>query len=203
MNRSILAGLGLAALISAPAAAADLGYPAPEPVAYAAAMPFTWTGFYLGANAGYGWGTADWSPDTDGFVGGIQAGYNWQGSGPLVLGFEADLQYSNVESSVFTLDYFGTLRARAGFAVDQFLIYGTGGFAYGGGTYEVGGLSDDKTHTGWTLGFGGEYAVSNNVTLRAEYLYLDMGSETYNTISGPLDVGLTTNMLRAGVNYKF
>lgn len=203
MNRSILAGLGLAALISAPAAAADLSYPAPQPVAYAQPMPFSWNGFYLGANAGYGWGTADWSPDIDGFVGGIQAGYNWQGASPLVLGLEADLQYSNVKSSVFTLDYFGTLRARAGFAFDQFLVYGTGGFAYGGGEYEVGGLTDDNTHTGWTLGFGGEYAVSNNVTLRAEYLYLDMGSETYNTVSGPIDVGLTTNMLRAGVNYKF
>ncbi|MCS0493809.1 porin family protein [Ancylobacter sp. MQZ15Z-1] len=203
MKRSILAGLGLVALISAPAAAADLGYPAPAAPAYEAVMPFTWTGFYIGANAGYGWGTADWSPDTDGFIGGIQAGYNWQGAGPLVLGIETDLQYSNVESSVFTLDYFGTIRARAGFAMDQFLVYGTGGFAYGSGTYEVGGLKDDNTHTGWALGFGGEYALSNNITLRAEYLYLDMGSETYNTVAGPADVGLTTNMLRAGINYKF
>ena len=203
MKRSILAGLGLAALIAGPAGAADLGYPAPAAVAYAPAMPFSWNGFYLGANAGYGWGEADYSPDIDGFIGGIQAGYNWQGAGPLVLGLETDIQYSNVESSVFTLDYFGTIRARAGFAVDQFLLYGTGGFAYGTGTYELGGLSSDRSAFGWTIGLGGEYALGNNWSLKGEYLYVDLGSETFTTINGPLDVGLTANILRLGANYKF
>jgi len=203
MKRNLLAGLGLAALIAAPATAADLSYPAPVQQSYMAAPVFTWTGFYLGANAGYGWGTADWSPDTDGFVGGIQGGYNWQGAGPLVIGVEADLQYSNLSSSVFELDYFGTVRARLGVALDQFLIYGTGGLAYGKGTYELAGLSNDNTHTGWAFGAGAEYAVAPNITLRGEYMYLDMGSETYQSINGPLEVGLTANILRAGVNYKF
>ncbi|CAA0095464.1 Uncharacterised protein [Starkeya nomas] len=204
MKKNILAGLGMAALLAAPAAAADLGYRAPAaPAAYAPAPVFTWTGFYIGANAGYGWGEADFSPDIDGFIGGLQAGYNWQGAGPLVLGVETDIQYADVSSSVFTLDYFGTLRARLGFAVDQFLLYGTGGLAYGRGTYEVIGLSNDKNHIGWTVGAGAEYAIDNNWSVKGEYLYVDLGEENYATFGGRRDVGMTTNIVRAGVNYRF
>jgi len=201
MKSKIIAGLGLAAMLATPAAAADLAYKAPA--AYAVAPVFTWTGFYLGANAGYGWGEADYSGDIDGFLGGIQAGYNYQLSGPFVIGVEADIQYSNIESSVFTLDYFGTVRARAGFAVDQFLLFGTAGFAYGRGSYEVAGLTNDKTNMGWTVGAGAEYAIDLNWSVKAEYLYVDLGQETYATVGGPIDVGLTSNILRAGVNYRF
>lgn len=201
MKNNILAGLGLAALLTAPAAAADLSYPAPA--AYAPAPVFTWTGFYIGANAGYGWGEADRSPDVDGFIGGLQAGYNWQGAGPLVLGIEADLQYADVSSSVFTLDYFGTVRARLGYAFDQFLVYGTGGFAYGRGTFETFGLSNSQNQFGWTVGAGAEYAIDNNWSVKGEYLYVDLGEETYSTLFGPRDVGTTANVLRAGVNYRF
>ena len=201
--KALLAGLALAVAVAAPASAADLSYPAPA--AYAAPVPvFTWTGFYLGANAGYGWGEADFSDDTNGFLGGIQAGYNWQFAGsPLVVGIETDLQATNIESPTFSLDYFGTVRARLGWAVDQFLIYGTGGFAYGRGNYEVAGLSNKQTNTGWTIGAGGEYAFSPNWSVKAEYLYVDLGTETYDTVAGPLDIGTTANILRLGVNYKF
>ena len=120
-----------------------------------------------------------------------------------MIGVEADIQYSNIESSVFTLDYFGTVRARAGFAVDQFLLFGTAGFAYGRGSYEVAGLTNDKTNMGWTVGAGAEYAIDLNWSVKAEYLYVDLGQETYATVGGPIDVGLTSNILRAGVNYRF
>lgn len=204
MNNSIRAGVGLVALMAVPAAAADMSYPAPAPVAsYAPAPVFTWTGFYLGANAGYGWGEADASPDVDGFLGGLQAGYNWQGAGPLVFGVEADIQYADVSSSAFTLDYFGTVRARIGYAFDQFLIYGTGGFAYGGGSYQLLGLSNDRNHLGWTLGAGAEYALGGNWSVKGEYLYIDLGDETYASFLGPRDVGMSANVLRAGVNYRF
>ncbi|GAB4066078.1 porin family protein [Ancylobacter sonchi] len=201
--KAVLAGLALAAAIAVPASAADLAYRAPA--AYAPPVPvFTWTGFYIGANAGYGWGSADFSDDTDGFLGGIQAGYNWQFAGsPLVVGIETDIQATNIESPTFSLDYFGTVRARLGFAVDQFLIYGTGGFAYGRGDYELAGLTNKQTNTGWTIGAGGEYAFSPNWSVKAEYLYVDLGTETYATVVGPLDVGTTANILRLGVNYKF
>lgn len=201
--KKILAGLALAAATIAPAAAADLAYRAPAPAyAVAPAPMFTWTGFYLGANAGYGWGHADYSDATSGFIGGVQAGYNWQ-AGNVVFGLETDIQASNIESPTYTLDYFGTVRGRLGYAVDQFLIYGTGGFAYGRGTYELGGLSNDQVSTGWTLGGGGEYAFSPNWSVKAEYLYVDLGKETYTSVVGPLDVGTNANILRAGVNYRF
>ncbi|WP_371346909.1 outer membrane protein [Ancylobacter sp. IITR112] len=203
MNNSIRAGLGLVALMAVPAAAADLSYPAPASAAYVPAPVFTWTGFYLGANAGYGWGTADASPDVDGFLGGLQAGYNWQSGGPLVLGVEADIQYADVASSAFTLDYFGTVRARIGYAFDQVLVYGTGGFAYGGGSYERLGLTDDRNHFGWTLGAGAEYALGNNWSVKGEYLYVDLGKETYASYFGPRDIGVSTNIVRGGVNYRF
>jgi len=203
MQKNMLAGLGLVALLGTPAAAADLSYPPPA-AAYAPAPVFTWTGFYIGANAGYGFGEADFSGDIDGFIGGLQAGYNWQGAGsPLVLGVETDIQYADVSSSVFSLDYFGTVRARVGYAFDQFLVYGTGGFAYGAGSYELLGLSNDRNHFGWTIGAGAEYALGNNWSVKGEYLYLDMGEETYATFTGPRDVGLTSNIVRAGVNYRF
>ncbi|QFR32892.1 outer membrane protein [Ancylobacter sp. TS-1] len=202
MKSTILAGVSLAALLAVPAAAADLAYKAPA--AYAPPpMAFTWTGFYIGANAGYGWGTADWSPDIDGFIGGLQAGYNWQGAGPLVLGVETDIQYADVSSGIFSLDYFGTVRARIGYAFDQVLVYGTGGLAYGGGTYETWGLSNSKNQIGWTLGGGAEYAINNNWSVKGEYLYVDLGEESYQTLTGPRDVGVSSNILRAGVNYRF
>lgn len=199
--KKLLAGLVLAAAAAAPAHAADLAYPAPA--AYAAPAPvFSWTGFYVGGNAGYGWGTADYSDDTDGFLGGVQAGYNWQ-VGQVVFGLETDIQASNIESPNFTLDYFGTIRARLGFAMDQFLVYGTGGFAYGSGSYEVLGLTNSQTQTGWTIGAGGEYAFAPNWSARVEYLYVDLGSQNFDTITGPVDVGTDANIVRLGVNYRF
>ncbi|MDQ0509669.1 outer membrane protein [Ancylobacter amanitiformis] len=203
MSSKIIAGLGLVALLATPAVAADLSYRAPNTYAYAApAAAFTWQGFYLGANAGYGWGDANISKDLNGFAGGFQAGYNWQFNS-LVLGLETDLQGANISSSTFDLDYFGTVRARAGVALDQFLLYGTAGLAYGGGTYELAYLSNDQTHTGWTIGAGGEYAITPNWSVKAEYLYVDLNKQTYTSVVGPVDVGATANIVRAGVNYHF
>src|SRR5690606_7649561 len=109
---------------------------------------YNWNGFYLGLNAGYGFsGDADFlgttdgatgNADLDGFLGGVQIGHNWQ-NGSWVLGLEADIQYSDVSGSVAgggveltnDLDYFGTVRARVGYAFDNVLPYITGGFAYG------------------------------------------------------------------------
>jgi len=153
MKKILLAGVALAALSSA-ASAADLpSRVAPAPMI--AAVPlFTWTGFYVGVNAGYGWnsgnssyidpafGYGSSSGDDGGFIGGGQVGYNYQ-IGSFVLGVEADLQYADVgnKSSGYYAGYytgsndsdgyFGTVRARAGVAFDRALIYVTGGLAYG------------------------------------------------------------------------
>jgi outer membrane immunogenic protein len=146
-----LAGTAALAIAATTVQAADLpSHYSPAP-AYNAMPTFTWTGFYVGANVGYGWSTGTsryydpafgyvGSSRKGGFVGGAQAGYNYQ-FGMFVLGAETDLQYAavgnkgasygNVYYSGDSDGYFGTIRARLGIALDRALIYGTGGFAYG------------------------------------------------------------------------
>jgi outer membrane immunogenic protein len=147
----LLAATAALAIAASTAHAADLpGRYSPAP-AYNALPVFTWTGFYAGLNAGYGWNAGDsryYDPAFGtvsgrrggGFVGGAQAGYNYQ-FGMFVAGAETDLQYAavgNKGASYGTIYYpgesdgfFGTIRARAGVAFDRALVYGTGGFAYG------------------------------------------------------------------------
>jgi outer membrane immunogenic protein len=146
-------GAGTSLLFLSNVALAD-GYSAPRGYE----RPFSWTGFYIGANGGYAW-QADRRdlvisnnlgvtlPPTSGFnasggFGGGQVGYNWQG-GPLVLGVEADIQGGSIDDKFHRLvvgndvrastdlNPFGTVRGRLGFAFDRVLLYGTGGFAYG------------------------------------------------------------------------
>lgn len=193
-------GAGLCAF-ALPAAAADMngGYGYGYAPAAAAAGPVSWNGFYVGANTGYGWGTSGpYSPS------GIQAGYNWQfpGSG-FVAGLEGGLDFTNISDGAYSVNYLGLIRARLGFAFDRFMLFGTLGYAFGQGQYEVAGLSNDQTHGGWTIGAGGEFALDRNWSARAEYLYVDLGSSTYNSLAGPASLGFDGNIIRGGVNYRF
>lgn len=203
-------------LMGGSALAADLPVKAAAP-AYVAAVPvFTWTGFYLGANAGYGWGSSDFDNGFDlggqdgGIVGG-QIGYNWQWDN-VVFGVEADLQYADLNTGYdfvgggslnTSVDYFGTVRARIGYAFDTFLPYVTGGLAYGKNeidfNYLSGAASASNTHVGYTVGGGAEYAFSQNWSAKVEYLWTDLGSEEY--LGRDVDVSFST--VRAGINYRF
>ena len=153
-----------------PAAAADL-YRGP---AYAAA-PFSgynWNGFYVGVNLGYQWGSVtNWGGGTpNGVMGGGQVGYNWQ-YGQYVFGLEADLQGSAANDTFaafkFSNPRFGTVRGRAGYAMNNVLVYVTGGLAYGGGRVEFGPASETQTHLGWTLGGGVEVGLTPNWSANA------------------------------------
>ncbi|MFG1271075.1 outer membrane protein [Xanthobacter flavus] len=194
-SAAALAGFALAT----PAGAADLGYPAPyvQPVA-----AFTWTGFYLGANAGYGWGSSSFS-SPGGFLGGFQAGYNFQFGSPIVLGVETDFDFAGMSAGAYSLNNLGTVRARLGYSFDRVLVYGTGGFAYGQGSANFFSLTSSSTQTGWTLGLGAEVGFDRNWSAKLEYLYVDLGSATFATAVGPVNTGLDANILRAGVNYRF
>ncbi len=119
MYRKLLGGTAIAlALAASPALAADMGYPVKAPPMMAVVPVFTWTGFYIGANVGYGWGDASgYSPydnsdyaiitglvtsgsgDPDGWFGGLQAGYNYQFYNNVVLGLEADVQFADMKST--------------------------------------------------------------------------------------------------------
>ncbi|MDJ1160011.1 porin family protein [Chelatococcus sp. SYSU_G07232] len=212
-----VAALGFAA---GAASAADLPS---RRVAPAPVVPvFTWTGFYVGVNAGYGFGEFSKGAgfdDPDGFIGGGQIGYNYQ-FGQFVAGLEADIQYADLKGSTSALrfangnvgrgrgevEYFGTVRGRVGVAFDRALVYVTGGLAYGetkfSGVDTTAGIAFSKsdTRTGWTLGGGIEYAFTNNLTARAEYLYVDLGDNRYYGVN---KAGTEFSVVRAGLNYKF
>jgi outer membrane immunogenic protein len=192
---------------------------------------FTWTGFYVGVNAGYGWSTGEVSvtvpgvgtfdaEDEGGLVAGGQIGYNYQ-IGSFVVGLETDLQYADIGRNYEVINaglvgvpgfveiedgdnYFGTVRARLGVAFDRALVYATGGLAYG----DMGGFGDE-TSVGWTVGGGLEYAFTNSLSAKVEGLYVNLEEENDDFVAD-LPAGSTISgdnsefgVVRAGLNFKF
>ncbi len=219
IKTGLLASAAVLAFASV-ANAADPIMPTPVmPVTPVATMAHDWTGFYAGINAGYGFGKVvdEDGNDTDfdsvnGLIGGAQIGANVQFD-MFVLGVEGDIQVSGMSQTITdpqlvdvtaSLEYFGTVRARAGVAIDNFMPYVTGGLAYGGGKVDIDGVgSDTATHWGWTAGGGVEVALDDSVSFKGEYLYTDLGNSTY-TIGGVSDdFGMRFHTVRAGVNFHF
>ena len=186
------------------ATAADL----PRPSYYTATAPlsaYSWTGPYLGGNLGYEWGAVSSNPTRpDGFAGGIQGGYNWQ-TGQLVIGGEADLQLSGARDTFapwkFSNPWFGTVRGRIGYALNNVLFYGTGGLAFGELRGQTFGLTESHSTAGWTAGVGAEFGFAQNWTARIEYLYVDLSNSRF-AITG-LPNGYQFGLARVGVNYRF
>lgn len=231
---------GLLLLSPAAALAADLPPAVAEATTYA---PYDWTGLYIGGQAGYGWAdtgstvvqTVPPSPfplrssgSPDGAFGGGFVGYNWQLPSNVVIGIEADINGGNLQSSdpvtiaapvvpVVTarseIEWFGSVRARAGYAFDRFLPYVTGGYAFGqakttyASPFPGDSISASDTLSGWTVGAGLEYAITGNLLARIEYRYTDYGSSSSSVSNlfgaGTLGQEFTTNDLRVGVSYKF
>jgi outer membrane immunogenic protein len=250
----LLAATALSTAAVSSVSAADLPVRAAPPPIIATAPVFTWTGFYVGGNLGWGWrdddneavvltgpgipagivgGTLNFDNGNDGnFLGGGQIGYNYQ-IGSFVVGVEADIQgiATDDNEAVFipgpgfaggtfvpgefedAADWFGTVRLRAGVAVNQFLVYATGGLAY------------TEDNTGWTVGGGVEWALpvnwfgSSAVTLGLEGLWVSIDQDedndgrigTFTPVGGPpVDVFLPLGndeqeffVARAKLNFKF
>jgi outer membrane immunogenic protein len=250
MRSILLSAVGLAALsVATTASAADLPRKTVAPIV---AVPLiTWTGAYIGINAGYTWGessvnttasptfgnaglgcgailqcptsaaasaNSSLSPKVNGFIGGAHIGYNFQFN-TLVVGLEADIMgiaresngasvtnnsgpvagfaansYQTTTTLTKRLDYLGTVRARVGFLVTpSFLLYATGGLAYGQAklnstftstilganalTNPFGGsFSTSSTRYGYVVGAGAEYKFTQNFSARVEYMYYDLGN---------------------------
>jgi len=175
--------------------------PPPEPLPPSS----IWMGPYLGATVGYQWSTVDNSPTRpSGIVGGIEGGYNWQ-RGSFVLGFEADLQLSGADDTIspfeFSNPWFGTVRGRAGVALNNVLLYGTGGLSYGELRADSFNLTETHTTVGWVAGAGAEVAFNPHWSAKAEWLYLELSDTTFS-LTGTSN-GLNANTLRVGVNYHF
>lgn len=179
---------------------------------------YNWTGFYVGINGGGGWGRSDFSDpfasgsfNTSGGLVGGTIGYNWQ-FGQVVAGLEGDIDWSNIRGSsvcgtaIITscetrIDWLGTARGRLGYAFDRFMPYITGGLAVGEiktSITGIGGANDTKV--GWTVGGGIEAAIAGPWTAKLEYLYVDLGRG--GSVLGS-DSKSTTNIVRAGLNYRF
>lgn len=246
-------GVALAAALAAPSAlAADL--PSRKTPLEPAPL-FSWTGFYLGYNSGYGGGVLDANASlvnpalasyttttnrANGAVAGIEAGYQIQLPNNVVLGLETDMQWSGLTAShqsvnyasvgvpgyLFTdihnrLDWFGTTRLRVGYALGRLLPYVTGGVAYGetaangqaliaGGAF---GGGSNSTGAGWAVGAGLDYALSANLSARAEYMYVQLANASgpaMGFVPGlpPLVGSFSTgafgaHIIRTGLNWKF
>jgi outer membrane immunogenic protein len=191
------------------------------------------------------------SSNLNGVLGGGQVGYNWQFSPWLVFGIETDIQASDVHDTVTSsgavqdafgghiqsanstksVDWFGTVRGRIGVTpfIPNLLIYGTGGFAYGGVNHGVGfadnfngnftGLSSvgtgqyDSTSTGWTAGGGIEWSPLSFPawSVKIEYLYVDLGNTSVTGVSntgnpafgGTYSSPTRFHTVRAGLNWHF
>jgi outer membrane immunogenic protein len=165
----------------------------------------SWARPYLGVNLGYAWGSVANNPTKpSGFVGGVQAGYNWQ-SGSFVFGLEGDIQATGAEETFapwkFSNPWFGTVRGRAGFAFNNVMFFGTGGLAFGELRATTFGLSESHTNAGWTLGAGAEMGLAPNWSAKIEYLYVDLANSNF-VITGASN-GYRFGLIRAGVNYRF
>jgi outer membrane immunogenic protein len=195
------------------------------PAAPAAAQNYNWTGIYIGAHAGYARGTHDveavgpniyndpnehFGYDTNGFIGGIQSGYNHQ-IGMFVPGLEVDFGYKDLNGreasparfnprrdtfSISNGGVYGTVTGRLGVAVDRVLIYFKGGYAFA--QLNLGVIDNDprgitinavnrSTRSGWTTGGGAEYAFTGNWSVKAEYLFMNFGSTTISAVSPDTD----------------
>jgi len=196
------ASLTVAAL--APSSAADFPatpyYTAPEPLS-----AYSWAGPYLGATAGFEWGSVDNSgTKPSGIAGGIEAGYNWQ-SGAFVFGGETDIQLSGADDTLspfeFSNPWFGTLRGRAGVSLSNVLLFGTAGLAYGDIRADSALLSESHTSIGWVAGGGVEVGFAPRWSAKAEWLYLDLADRNFS-VTGTSN-GLAADLLRMGVNYRF
>jgi outer membrane immunogenic protein len=211
--------------------------PPRAPAAYVPVIPpqYNWGGIYIGLNGGYGFGTSSQdytsiglastgSFNIQGAVAGGTIGANFQ-TGQFVFGIEGDGDWSNIKGSTSSTnvcascqtsnDWLATLRARAGVAWDRVLLYGTAGGAAGDikaslpaapGLTAISGTSNEF---GWTAGAGVEFGITDNVTAKVEYLYVDLQNGSLScTVAacggvGSVPVSFETSLVRAGINLKF
>lgn len=248
MNRLLLAALATSLSVGF-ASAADMPAKAPgKAKAVPVAFAYNWSGFYIGAHGGGAWGDSDWtlvsvagavpdrtvglaganpSHDIDGWLGGVQAGWNYQMQ-QWVFGIEVSWSGGSIDGTsnstagalddVFTtkVDSIFLASGRLGYAWDRMLLYGKAGFASAdvrvatSDTVGVAGsASSEDRQSGYVLGAGLEHAFAPNWILGAEYNYIDLGdnrhTQTFSGAGGTTvdDVSVKLHTLVARVSYKF
>lgn len=217
MRNAIAGGLTIGLLGMGSAFGADMPMKAP-PLQQAPAI--LWSGLYIGAHGGYGWGRNDFHYDggdytglaplrPSGAFGGLQIGYNQRlGASNWVLGTEFDVSWGRLKGegtltrfnpvipftaltpASATIDTFGSNRIRVGYAFDHLLAYVTGGMAWSRDVVGDTFRKFDGYHVGWAAGAGLEYAFDPRWSAKVEYLYADLG-RSYGNLAPNLPV--TTN----------
>jgi len=228
----LIADVAATAVTSAADLPGPAAVPPPAPYVPTVAPVYNWGGVYFGINGGYALGESEWATtalgstgqfNTTGFAFGGTVGANYQ-LDAFVFGIEGDVDYMGIDgrstaatpcsNDSFVCEtkqtWLSTFRVRAGYAADRVLFYGTAGGVYGniqagaaGSTLTV------KNEPGWTAGAGIEGALTESVTLRAEYLFVQMENATpfslpiTGTAVTPVTIKLNENLIRLGVDYKF
>jgi len=234
MNKFFVTAISVLAAATAMSAAnaADMAAKAPTYKAAPAQLGYSWSGFYVGGLAGYGWGTGTHcdtncigvpNVDPKGWNAGVTLGHNWQLAN-WVLGVEGDWSWANMKGSSPNIPGFGclgscgtkiksfeTIRGRVGYAFDRFLPYLTAGVAFTQLEGSIGSpvqSSGSTTKSSFTAGGGVEYGFLPNWSAKLEYLYVSkLGNFIYDSIP-VCSVGCSVsnvhyNEVRLGVNYRF
>lgn len=199
MKKLLLATAGVLSLGVVAAQAADIpARMATKAPVYAAPALYNWTGPYVGLSGGGSFGSG-----SDGGIVGGTLGYNLQ-NGLWVFGLEGDMNWVSHSSAAVRNNWLSTVRGRVGYAMGatgSWMPYVTGGVAFGDITNSVAGIGTvSDSRTGWTLGGGVEAAISGPLTAKVEYLYVDLGDGP--TLAG-VGSSYHTNIIRAGLNYRF
>ena len=215
IRKTLLCAASAIAIVS-PLSAADLAVKAPPAAPVFMASP--WDGFYIGGNIGFGstdfsatasifGGSASDSVTASGVVGGVQLGYN-KTFGTFLLGLETDFDATSISHTDFgaetKLPWFGTTRVRAGVLLTpQWLIYGTGGVAYGHAEISAPDVSITVPGVGWAAGAGLQYALTPQWSIGAEYLHVDLEGPSANVFGLNVSTKAVTDLGRATLNYRF
>jgi outer membrane immunogenic protein len=235
MTKGLVLGAALTCFIGGSAAAADM--PTKAPYRNYQPGTYSWQGFYVGGTAGAGIASSSSSDFNEDFsfqnmhntgwagTAGVTVGYNWQ-RGAAVFGVEADFNWTSFNKSVFNpafdsqfdskWNWFTTVRGRFGLAFDRSLVYATAGVAIVKTQNQLffpeDGCDEDcvslkKTQVGLAVGAGVEYALADNWSFKAEYLYIKLPSQ--NLGPQPIDEFSSFQFLqdahfaRVGLNYRF
>ncbi len=241
MVRKCLLATAVLITLGSPAIGADL---LPDYVAAAPAAPaWSFAGCYVGGNVGGLWAESEkWivrtpggdfygqslgGHDLDDWIGGVQAGCDYQFAGGVVLGVSGDYGWTNAKGSHASAREFGvsyhsdidslaSVTGRIGYAWDRLLGYVKAGASweevdYSASTILIGtAYRASDTRSGWTIGGGGEYAITRFLSGFVEYNYHDFGTETVSLTpqlsglpTGFLGIEETTQVVRAGFNLRF
>ncbi|MEM6464657.1 MAG: porin family protein [Pseudomonadota bacterium] len=179
--------------------------PAPPPAQVAVEPPGFWNGFYVGALVGYHYDSVDTVTDNGsgaslgGYVGG-----NYRFNNNVVVGAEADYNaaFGNFDGFSWELSSFGSVRGRLGYALDRLHVYATGGLAIADFEESFPGPGNPGVETGWAAGGGVEYMITDAISARAEYIYMDF-SDTFEDVGAPPGISTDIQNVRGGVAVHF